>query len=106
MAAQSGNLMLVAAAGGAVIGCLQLTMIAGLSRTGTKRAQVEGVRVAAFRRGEGIGEALLLHAIELARQEGCSLVQLTSDKVRTDALRFYERLGFVASHIGMKLSLD
>src|SRR5437764_8998103 len=67
MAAQPGNLLLVAEAGGAVVGCLQLTMIAGLSRRGTRRAQIEGVRVASVRRGAGIGEILVRHAIELAR---------------------------------------
>ena len=106
MAAQPGNMLLVAEADGAVVGCLQLTMIPGLSRTGAKRAQIEGVRVASSRRGDGIGETLVRHAIELARQSGCALVQLTSDNARLDARRFYERLGFVASHVGLKLSLD
>jgi len=106
MAAQPGNMMLVAEADGAVVGCLQLTMIAGLSRAGAKRAQIEGVRVASARRGGGIGDTLVRHAIELARSAGCGLVQLTSDNARLDARRFYERLGFVASHIGLKLSLD
>jgi ribosomal protein S18 acetylase RimI-like enzyme len=106
MAAQPGNMLLVADADGAVVGCLQLTMIPGLSRIGTKRAQIEGVRVASSRRGGGIGEALMRHAIERARSAGCGLVQLTSDKARLDARRFYERLGFVASHVGLKLSLD
>lgn len=106
MAAQPGNLMLVAEADGRIVGCLQVTMIAGLSRTGTKRAQIEGVRVASGRRGERIGETLVRHAVERARSAGCGLVQLTSDNARTDARRFYERLGFIGSHIGMKLSLD
>lgn len=103
IAAQPGNLLLVAEIAGAVVGCLQLTMIPGLSRRGAKRAQVEGVRVAASRRGQGIGERLLRHAITVARDDGCALVQLTSDIRRPDARRFYERLGFVASHIGLKL---
>lgn len=106
MAAQPGNMILVAEAGGAVVGCLQLTMIPGLSRRGTKRAQIEGVRVAASHRGAGVGERLVRHAIFLARENGCGLVQLTSDNARIDARRFYERLGFAASHVGMKLSLD
>lgn len=106
IAAQPGNFLLVAETGGAIVGCLQLTIIPGLSRTGTKRGQIEGVRVgAAWRRG-GVGEQFVRHAIELAREAGCGLVQLTSDNQRADARRFYERLGFVASHVGMKISLD
>jgi ribosomal protein S18 acetylase RimI-like enzyme len=106
IAAQPGNFLLVAEAGGAIVGCLQLTVIPSLSRAGAKRGQIEGVRVGSHWRRGGIGEALIRHAIELARDAGCGLVQLTSDASRADARRFYERLGFVASHIGMKLSLD
>jgi len=105
IAAQPGNVMLVAAAGGAIVGCLQFTVIPGLSRTGMKRGQIEGVRVASAWRGAGIGEQLVRHAIELARDAGCGLVQLTSDIARADARRFYERLGFAGSHVGMKLHL-
>jgi ribosomal protein S18 acetylase RimI-like enzyme len=105
MAAQPGNVYLLAEVGGAVAGCLQLTVIHGLSRTGMSRAQIEGVRVAGSHRGQGIGEALFREAIERARHEGCGLVQLTTDKARPDALRFYEKLGFTASHEGMKLNL-
>jgi ribosomal protein S18 acetylase RimI-like enzyme len=106
IAAVPGNFLLVAEAGGAIVGCLQLTIIPGLSRAGIKRGQIEGVRVAgAWRRG-GVGESLVRHAIELAREAGCGLVQLTSDNARTDARRFYERLGFGASHVGLKLTLD
>jgi len=106
IAGQTGNFLLVAERGSAVAGCLQLTVIPGLSRRGTKRGLIEAVRVAAAYRGQGVGEALVRHAIEIARAEGCGLVQLTSDKSRPDAHRFYERIGFVASHVGMKLSLD
>jgi ribosomal protein S18 acetylase RimI-like enzyme len=106
VAAQAGNTVLVAERGGAVIGCLQLTLIPGLSRRGTIRALIEGVRVSAGSRGLGVGERLIGHAIELARAAGCGLVQLTSDKSRSDAHRFYERLGIVASHVGFKLALD
>jgi ribosomal protein S18 acetylase RimI-like enzyme len=106
MTEQHGNLVLVAESGNRVIGCLQLTMIAGLSRRGMKRGQIEGVRVAASQRSRGIGERLIRHAIDIARREGCGLVQLTTDKLRPDAHRFYEALGFVGSHIGMKLTLD
>jgi ribosomal protein S18 acetylase RimI-like enzyme len=105
MAAQPGNDLLVAVKNDEVVGCLQLTIIAGLSRTGLRRAQLEGVRVSARYRGEQIGERLVLDAIARARAAGCGLVQLTTDARRTDAHRFYERLGFEASHVGMKLAL-
>ena len=104
--AQKGNEILVAEAEGQVIGCLQLTMIPGLSRLGMLRAQIESVRVDESRRGERIGEKLFLDAIERARKAGCGLVQLTTDASRPDARRFYERLGFAASHVGMKLALS
>jgi len=106
IADQRGNLLLVADMDGRVIGCLQLTMIPGLTRRGMKRGQIEGVRVASSQRGHGLGERLIRHAIGIARAEGCGLVQLTTDKSRPDALRFYEGLGFVATHLGMKLTLD
>lgn len=104
IAAQSGNSLLVAERDGPVIGCLQLTIIPGLSRGGMKRGQIEAVRIGASCRGLGVGEQLIRHAIDLARAEGCGLVQLTG-KSRDAAHRFYERLGFVASHVGMKLEL-
>jgi ribosomal protein S18 acetylase RimI-like enzyme len=106
LAKQSGNFQLVAERGGSLVGCLQLTIIPGLSRRGTKRGLVEAVRVSTACRGLGIGERLVRHAIEIARAEGCGLVQLTTDTSRADAHRFYERLGFVASHVGMKFALD
>jgi len=106
MGRQGGNTLLIAEQAGRVIGCLQLTLIPGLSRRGMKRALIEGVRVAAAGRGLGIGELMVRHAIELARDEGCGLVELTSDRSRGDAHRFYERLGFAASHVGMKLLFD
>lgn len=102
---QVGNSVLVAVDHDKVIGCLQLTIIPGLARLGMKRAQIEGVRVDREYRSQGIGEALFRHAIELAKEQGCGLVQLTTDKSRPDAHRFYDRLGFVRSHEGMKLSL-
>ena len=106
MARQAGNRYLIAIdEDDEIAGCLQLTLIAGLSRRGMTRAQIEGVRVAASHRGAGVGEALMRHAIEQARAAGCGLVQLTTDKRRPDAHRFYDRLGFVASHEGMKLDL-
>ena len=104
--AQAGNQVLVAdLAPHGVVGCLQLTFIPGLARQGALRAQIEGVRVAAAHRGHDIGERLLAFAIASAREAGCHLVQLTTDKRRTDAHRFYERLGFHATHEGMKLEL-
>jgi ribosomal protein S18 acetylase RimI-like enzyme len=106
IAAQSGNHLLVADRAGAVVGCLQLTIIPGLSRRGMKRGLIEAVRVGAGCRGLGIGESLVRDAIAIAAAGGCGLVELTSDKSRAQAHRFYERLGFVASHLGMKLALD
>jgi ribosomal protein S18 acetylase RimI-like enzyme len=102
---QSGNFEFVADAVGTVVGCLQLTVIPGLSRRGAKRGLIEAVRVGAAHRGAGLGDRMIRHAIEVARAEGCALVQLTTDKSRADAHRFYERLGFAATHLGMKLEL-
>lgn len=99
------NELVVACRGDAVVGVLQLTLIPYLTYQGSWRALIEGVRVAASERGHGVGQALFEWAIERARARGCGLVQLTTDKARPDALRFYERLGFVASHEGMKLHL-
>ncbi|ANZ42924.1 GNAT family N-acetyltransferase [Lentzea guizhouensis] len=95
----------VAVAGDEVVGTLQLTFTSGLSRLGMTRATVEAVRVRSDQRGAGLGELLLRWAVDEARARGCGLVQLTTDASRTDAHRFYERLGFTASHVGMKLSL-
>lgn len=105
MQGQPGNVYMVAEADGAVCACLQYTVIHGLSRAGASRAQIEGVRVRADHRGKGVGHILLSAAIDRARTDGCRLVQLTTDRRRADALRFYERLGFSASHHGMKLDL-
>ena len=91
--------------GGTVAGCLQLTLLPGLSRQGATRAQVEAVRVATTHRGQRLGELLVTWAVDEARRRGAAVVQVTTDASRTDAHRFYERLGFVASHVGMKLPL-
>lgn len=88
-----------------VLGTLQLTFIPGLSLKGAWRCQVEAVRIASSERGAGLGAALIQWAIEEARARGCEVVQLTSDNTRTDAHRFYERLGFHMSHQGFKLPL-
>jgi len=105
MAGQPGNELFVAVRDDEVIGCLQLTIITGMSRAGMRRAQLEGVRVSARHRGAQVGERLVLEAIARAREAGCGLVQLTSNATRGDAQRFYERLGFEATHVGLKLSL-
>ena len=99
------NRLLVAEIDGTVAACLQLTFIPGLSRLGAERAQIESVRVTSAHRGGGLGRKLIEAAIAMAREHGSQLVQLTTDKSRADARRFYESLGFVASHDGMKLSL-
>ncbi|MGC0272511.1 GNAT family N-acetyltransferase [Pseudactinotalea sp. Z1739] len=99
------QVLLVARAGGEMAATAQLTFIPGLSRGGALRAQVEAVRVAAGYRGAGLGEALFRWMATYAADRGATLMQLTSDRSRTDAVRFYERLGFVASHLGMKLPL-
>ncbi|WP_166385514.1 GNAT family N-acetyltransferase [Catellatospora methionotrophica] len=99
------QLLAVAERDGQVVGTLQLTVIAGLSRRGMSRALIEAVRVRADQRGHGTGRQLIQWAIDRARAEGCGLVQLTTDRSRTDAHRFYEGLGFAATHVGMKLAL-
>jgi ribosomal protein S18 acetylase RimI-like enzyme len=97
--------LIVAEAAGQVVGTLQLSMLPGLSRHGMLRAEIEGVRVASLYRSRGLGRAMIEWAIGQARERGCGLVQLTSDKRRDDAIRFYKSLGFTASHEGLKLSL-
>ncbi|MEU9230989.1 GNAT family N-acetyltransferase [Streptomyces subrutilus] len=88
-----------------VVGTLQLTIVPGLSRKGSTRSIIEGVRVHADERGSGLGTRFVEWAIDKSRAESCEIVQLTSDATRTDAHRFYERLGFAASHLGFKLQL-
>src|SRR5690625_4946465 len=100
---QDGNQIILAVENQRVIGCLQLTIIPGLARQGMKRAQIEGVRVDRDYRGKRIGEKLFEKAISIAKSEKCGMVQLTTDKQRSDAHRFYEKLGFSASHEGSKL---
>ncbi|NEY30751.1 GNAT family N-acetyltransferase [Streptomyces sp. PRKS01-65] len=88
-----------------VVGTLQLTIIPGLSRRGALRSVIEAVRIHADERGSGLGTQLIEWAIAESRRQNCQLVQLTSDSSRTDAHRFYERLGFTPSHVGFKLAL-
>ena len=105
IAADPNQEMIVAEADGAVVGCFQLSFLPGLSRRGAWRAQIESVRIDSSLRGQGAGQAMMEWAIGRARDRGCALVQLTTDNQRADAHRFYVRLGFVASHEGMKLAL-
>ncbi|MDF3300898.1 GNAT family N-acetyltransferase [Streptomyces tropicalis] len=97
--------LVVAERAGRVVGTLQLSVIPGLSRRGATRSVIEGVRVHADERGAGLGTRLIEWAVDASRREGCVLVQLTSDRTRDDAHRFYERLGFEPSHLGFKLQL-
>ena len=99
------QLVVVTDATGAVVGTMQLTEIPGLARRGALRMQIEAVRVDAALRSSGLGAEMMRWAIDDARRKNCALVQLTSDKGRTDAHRFYERLGFARSHEGYKLAL-
>ena len=96
---------IVAEDGGRLVGYLQLTVIPGLAFRGTRRGLIESVRVASDRRGQGLGERFIRHAVDLCREQGCRLVQLTSTNDRLAAHRFYERLGFEATHTGFKLWL-
>ncbi|MGR3871165.1 GNAT family N-acetyltransferase [Streptomyces graminifolii] len=105
LAADSNQHLVVAVREGRVVGTLQLTIVPGLSRKGATRSIVEAVRIHADERGSGLGTQLIEWAIDESRRQDCQLVQLTSDVTRTDAHRFYERLGFTASHVGFKLPL-
>lgn len=97
------NELVVALLGDEIVGMLQITFIPYLTYQGGWRALVEGVRVAQHQRGKGLGKQLFEWAIRRAKERNCHLVQLTTDKSRPDAMRFYESLGFVASHAGLKL---
>lgn len=103
--ADPNNELVVVEVDQCVVGLLQLTFIPNLTLQGSWRCLIEGVRIHRSHRGQGLGQALFDWAIERARERGCRLVQLTSDKQRPDAIRFYESLGFVASHEGLKLNL-
>lgn len=103
--ADPNQLLAVVTGDDRVIGTLQLTFIPGLSRQGALRGQIEGVRIAADHRGAGLGHRVFDWAISECRSRGCVLVQLTTDRGRPDAHRFYEQLGFVASHLGFKKAL-
>jgi GNAT superfamily N-acetyltransferase len=99
------QLLVICEQDGAIAGTMQLSFIAGLSRKGATRAVVEAVRIHRDARGSGLGTRMMEWAIGEARDRGCVMVQLTTDASRTDAHRFYERLGFEATHVGYKLML-
>jgi GNAT superfamily N-acetyltransferase len=101
----NNELLLAVAEQSVIVRMLQLTFIPYLTHTGTTRALIEGVRVKSGVRNKGVGQQLINEAIRRARKRGCGMLQLTSDKTRPDAIRFYEKLGFVSSHEGMKLKL-
>ena len=103
--ADPNQLLAVVTGGERVIGTLQITFIPGLSRQGAWRGQIEAVRIAADRRGAGLGRRVFDWAVEACRARGCALVQLTTDRERPEAHRFYEQLGFTASHLGFKKTL-
>ena len=92
--------------GGRLVGTFQLTVIPGISQRGLKRALIESVRVDGSERGSGLGTRMMQRAVEESRRLGCGLVQLTSNAERSDAQRFYRRLGFEQSHVGFKLKLE
>lgn len=99
------NYLIVVVDGKRIIGTLQLTIIPSLTYQGRKRAQIEGVRIDKFYRGKGIGKQIIEWAIDKAHEDGCHLLQLTTDKKRHETIEFYKKLGFVASHEGLKLHL-
>jgi ribosomal protein S18 acetylase RimI-like enzyme len=103
--ADANQRLVVVADGNEIIGTLQLSFIPGIARMGSWRGQIEAVRIAAHRRDSGLGQKMFEWAISECKSRGCNLVQLTTDKSRTDAHRFYEKLGFKASHEGYKLAL-
>lgn len=106
MERREGSHLIVGEMEGRIVATYQLTILHGLSLRAATRAQVESVRVESALRSQGIGAALMADAEARARAAGCSLIQLTSSNSRARAHRFYERLGFTASHVGYKRSLD
>jgi GNAT superfamily N-acetyltransferase len=98
--------LVIAESDGEAVGTLQLSFLPHLVLRGGERAQIEAVRVRADQRGAGVGQALVRWAVDESKKRGCRLVQLTTNVEREDAHRFYERLGFSATHVGMELTLD
>lgn len=105
IAADHNHALYIVERGGEPVGSFQMSFLPGVSRRGAWRGQIESVRVLAAYRGQGIGEAMMRRAIEHCKERGCGIVQLTSDRQRESAHRFYERLGFVASHSGFKMRI-
>ena len=105
IAKDANQLLVVAVTSEKVVGTMQLTIIPGLSRKGALRGQIESVRIARDRRGAGLGTRMIEWAIAVCRDRNCAMVQLATHRTRHDAHRFYERLGFEASHVGYKLTL-
>lgn len=106
MRAEGTNLLIVGESAGKIVATYQITFITGISLRATRRAEIEGVRVRGDLRGQGVGADLMADAEARARAAGCGLIQLTSNATRERARRFYERLGFTASHIGFKRDLS
>ncbi|WP_299777832.1 GNAT family N-acetyltransferase [uncultured Roseobacter sp.] len=105
MTTEGGNQLIVGIDGNQVVATYQLTFISGLSLRAARRAQIESVRVSSDLRGQGVGHRMIEDAVQRARDAGCSLIQLTMNKSRTDSARFYGDLGFTPSHIGYKRNL-
>ncbi len=103
--ADPNHRLLVVERGGKPVGSFQLSFIPGVSRQGAWRGQIESVRVASAMRGKGVGEEMMRWAIDRCAEKGCGVVQLTSDRQRDAAHRFYERLGFKPTHTGFKMKL-
>ncbi|MCE7028256.1 GNAT family N-acetyltransferase [Jiella avicenniae] len=105
IASDEGQFLAVALLGDETVGTLQLSFLPGLSHKGAWRGQIEAVRIASHLRGKGLGAEMIAWAVDACRARGCQMVQLTSDATRLDTHRFYERLGFIQSHLGFKLTL-
>lgn len=106
VAASPNDTVFVAELDGTIVGTYQLTYVPTIVHRGRLRAMIESVHVLSRLRGQGVGQAMMIHAVETARAAGAGIVQLTSNKRRLDAHRFYERLGFEKSHEGFKLTFD
>ena len=104
IAADPNHRLIVAERDGEIVGTVQISFLPGLANNGAWRGQIESVHIRADQRGKGLGGEMMTWAIARCREKGCALVQLTSNKLRTDAHRFYERLGFKKTHEGFKLT--
>lgn len=105
IAADKNNYLIVVELDQKVIGTCQLTIIPYLTYKGGRRGQIEGVRIDESYRGQGVGKKMITWAINKARDRGCHLLQLTMDKKREETIKFYQKLGFISSHEGLKLHL-